>query len=235
MTTLVKKQHVLPAKSISRFCSTKGLVWVQLLAHGKSFEAAPNNNAFTVSRLWDQRAEQGYGLKIEDRFQSIAESIVNTKKYTGCKILNQRITEFYALWLVRAHADIWKNMGSSDQSRLTFLQKENAELKHASYINEDDSLPARFLVGGLMQREIDFFVDQQSSLAWSLCESECVEFVVADRPCLNFVIPISPNFCLSGVHSGGVLLDEKVREINLQSIMNSKKYYFARDLKKSLY
>ena len=77
--SLVKNQHVFPAKSIERFCGSNGHVQVRRLKGGDAFLQGPKSNVFCVKRIWDQRSEQGYGKSIEDRFQYLIENELANK------------------------------------------------------------------------------------------------------------------------------------------------------------
>lgn len=231
MTSIVKNQHVLPAKSISRFCNPNGMVCLNLLTHNLVRPVHPDDKVFIEKRSWDQRAEQGYGLGIEDRFQALVEDIILSKKHTCSRSKNEILTEFYALWLVRSRISIGIKLYENVKLRgfggdfYSSKQKKNIELKHGSYV-EDDSVPLRFFVGSWMQREIHFFAGNNQNLEWNLCQSKKIEFLVSDNP-YKKIIPISPEFCLSADHSDKFLPEEKVRELNVDLIVNSKKILFC--------
>ena len=53
---IVKKQHLLPARSIERFYATNANVEVLRKASGEKFRAKLNNTIFSVNRIWDQKS-----------------------------------------------------------------------------------------------------------------------------------------------------------------------------------
>lgn len=239
MTSLVRNQHVYPGKSISRFCNPNGMVCLNLLTHSLVRPAHPNDKVFTENKSWDQRAEQGYGLKIEDRFQDLVENVISLKRYFRSRSNDRVFTEFYALWLVRSRVSIGTTLYENVRFRgvggnpLSPKRKMEIELEHGTYF-EDGSMPLRFLVGGWMQREVDFFVEKNKNLEWNFCQSKKLEFLVSDNP-YKKIIPISPEFCLSIYHGDKVLTEKQVRELNIDLIVNSKKYYFARSINECIF
>lgn len=68
-----------PARSIERFADDAGTVSVWLRRTNKEFRAKPDNSLFWAKRVWDQRAESGYMKETEDKFQILADRVVNSE------------------------------------------------------------------------------------------------------------------------------------------------------------
>lgn len=137
--SLVNNQHVLPAKSIERFCSPNGEVQVRRLNSENIFPAKPKNNIFCVKRVWDQRSEQGYGKNIEDKFQSLIEYVLN-KKLNHLPSEGHKIaSEFYTLWCLRSKIESYDELSEGNLvgvtgSKLTTEQKRNLEIPGTVYL-----------------------------------------------------------------------------------------------------
>ncbi|WP_189415165.1 DUF4238 domain-containing protein [Cellvibrio zantedeschiae] len=237
---LVKNQHVLPSKSIERFCNEKGMVQAHRIQGNNTFPANPRNKMFCVHRLWDQRAEQGYGKKIEDNYQSVVERVLAS----GCRVLsskdNEIISEFYALWCLRSSIESYDesmsgNLVGVTGNTLTDEQKLNLELKQTIYIEEGGVVPMHFKRGITMQMAIDSFILRNPNLKWFVAQSKLLEFIVSDNPEGEFIIPFTPAQCFICSFHVPILSVEQVRRINMGAIMRSKFYYFARKLSVTLY
>lgn len=237
---LVKKQHVLPQKSIERFCNGNGMVQAHRIHEGKTFPVKPNNGMFCVRRVWDQRAEQGFGKRIEDRFQFLVESILASGRRSLFLEEHDVILKFYALWWIRSTIDQYDegmsgNLVGVKGDNLTLEQRINVELKHQIFVEEGGVVPMHFKRGFAMQRAIDIFTAANSHLRWSITESKSIEFVVSDNPKEDFRIPITPRLCFICHFHASILTSDQVRALNLDAINRSKSYYFARDLEAVLY
>lgn len=76
MVQLTKHQHIVPSKSISRFCDPSGFVWVKHRQKQSIFPSKPRNRGvFCVKRAWEERSENGHKKNIEDAYQEIADAI----------------------------------------------------------------------------------------------------------------------------------------------------------------
>lgn len=238
MHELVKNQHVLPSKSIERFCNEKGMVEAHRIHGNNTFQANPRNKMFCVNRAWDQRSEQGYGKEIEDNYQYLVERIL----VSDCRSLsskeNKIISMFYVLWCLRSTIEQYDeamsgNLSGVTDDRLTAEQKRNVELKHAIYIEEGGVVPIHFKRGRAMEMAIDRFIARNSYLNWFIAESKTLEFVVSDNPKAEFIIPFTPANCFICSFHVPILTLEQVTGINMSAIMRSKSYYFARKLSKT--
>jgi hypothetical protein len=234
-SSLVKNQHVFPAKSIERFCGSNGHVQVRRLKSGNTFPKGPKSEFFCVKRIWDQRSEQGYGKNIEDKFQELIENVLTNK----LKFLplggHKTATEFYALWCLRSKIESYdkyaegKLVGVPDLN-LSEEQKIEIELRHSIYVEPDGNLPKRFKRGLSMQMAIDKFLLRKPQLKWSICSSNSLEFIVSDNPEGEFIIPITPKLCLICGFDIIQLTARQMTQLNLNALARSKEYYFAHDL-----
>ena len=98
---LTNRQHVFPAASIQRFANLSGRVAVRHLGSNEPFGVLPTDDIFCAICVWDYRAESGYLLGIENRFQTIANEIVRNPKVALTSDQNHSVTEFWALWAMR--------------------------------------------------------------------------------------------------------------------------------------
>jgi hypothetical protein len=233
--SLVDNQHVLPAKSIERFCNSQGHVQVRRHKSDNSFPASPKNNIFCVKRVWDQRSEQGYGKNIEDKFQSLIQYVLHNNfghlPPEGHKIAS----EFYTLWCLRSKIESYDELAEGNVvgvtgSKLTDEQKKNIELRHSIYIEEGGVVPKHFIRGLTMQMAIDQFLDRNPNLKWSICNSNSLDFVVSDNPEGDFIIPVTPKTCLICGFDNTLFNYQQILNINLKAIARSKEYYFAYNL-----
>tara|TARA_Y100000782_G_scaffold38707_1_gene43219 strand:- start:8263 stop:8991 length:729 start_codon:yes stop_codon:yes gene_type:complete len=233
--SLVNKQHVLPAKSIERFCNSDGNVQVRRLKSGNTFPAKPNNNIFCVTRIWDQRCEQGYGKGIEDRFQELVEYVLANKLKSLPLRGHKTATEFYALWCLRSSIKSYDKYGEgilleTTDNNLSEEQKIAVELKHSIYIEPNGVVPDHFKRGLTIQIAVEQFVLRNPQLKWSICCSDSLEFIVSDNPEGEFIIPITPKQCFICGFDITQLSSEQMTQLNLNALARSKEYYFACDL-----
>lgn len=237
---LVKNQHVLPSKSIGRFCNKKGMVQAHRIHENITFPANPRNKMFCVNRVWDQRAEQGFGKKIEDSYQSVVERVLASGSRSLSNRENEIISMFYALWCFRSNIEQYDeamsgNLVGITGEKLTAEQKLNLELKHTIYVEEGGLVPMHFKRGLTMQMAIDYFISRNPHLNWFIAESRFLEFIVSDNPEGEFIIPFTPSLCFICMFYIPVLPLDEVRRLNMNAIMRSKSYYFARNLGSTFY
>lgn len=205
-----------------------------------TFQASPRNKMFCVNRVWDQRAEQGFGKKIEDSYQSLVERVLVSGTRSLSNKDNEIISMFYALWCFRSTIEKYDDAMSGNLEgitckNLTAEEKLNLELKHAIYIEEGGVVPMHFKRGRSMQMAIDYFISRNSHLNWFISESRLLEFIVSDNPRGEFIIPFTPSLCFICMFNVPVLSSEEVSRLNMNAIMRSKSYYFARNLGATFY
>lgn len=232
---LVKKQHVLPKKSIERFCNQNGLVQVYLVDKKTHFPAKPSNQIFCVHQFWDQRAEHGYGKSIEDKYQRVVERVIASDSRELSLAENETLTEFYALWCFRTSVGnyIEQMSGKLDAvttGQLSDQEKIEIELNHSFYVEPDGYVPIRFKRGLSIEMAINCFTVRNRNLNWHVVKSQTFEFIVSDNPVGDCLIPFTPTHSFSCVADGPNLTEIEMGKINLRAIMRSKHYYFARNL-----
>ena len=230
MTNLTKKQHTFPVASLNRFRDSNGLVHTHIKKAQRTQNLKPNNNLFTVNRVWDQHAEAGYGKNIEDRFQNIAEDLIKrSRRLTTSE--NKAVADFYCLWSIRTDIEYYDQNTTNKikgikGKKLSQEEKNNLELRHAFYVEEDGTVPWRFIRGGAMLRAIDMFSPKlANTLPWVLFNSDKFEVLVADHPGDSFVIPLTPYNYLSLANS-----TTSIEQINWDALCRSRIYYFAKNL-----
>ena len=239
---IVKKQHIFPARSISRFYNSTGSVEVNLIAHSKVLRTTNRDQLFTERQIWDQHSEQGYGREIERSYQKLTDFVVETKEANLPPEANQVLTSFYMLWYSRSvitekDSLLAKDIKITDLPGvgLNDLERNRIELNHGMYVNEDQTLPIRFQRGMVIKGAIERFYDRNPNLKWHICKSRKLEFIVSDSPRQDLIIPISPHLCYSCHINYGCMSDGLMRFINLNAIFRSRNYYFSRSLSKCIF
>lgn len=232
---LVINQHVFPSKSIGRFCDQTGNVQVFRIKSKNLFLAKPENKIFCVQQVWDQSSEQGYGKKIEDKFQKLVGHILSKKSAQLPLEGNRIVTEFYALWCFRSNIQSYDNLAEGNLvgvkcNSLTDEQKKNIELRHAIYIEEGGVIPKRFKRGLTIQVSIDSFYLRNSGLKWTICHSNELDLLVSDNPNGEFIVPITKSMCLICGLDVTSINKQQAMELNLNAIKRSKEYYFSNKL-----
>jgi hypothetical protein len=182
---------------------------------------APQNPIFCARRAWDQRSEAGYMRHIEDRFQALADRIVDGNRSLSepdCKV----VTQFYALWRHRA---IQRDTREADApirgllpENLSEDQREIIERNGYIVVDAVGAIPGRMMGGLRIQSGIGQLVSQLSGTRWGVAEASQGEFLVPDQFGQFLAVPLNPRLCLiAGTEDRTVLLDD-VRLINRLAI-----------------
>jgi len=235
-------QHTFPKSSISRFCDGKGNVSVYKLAQRKIFNLKPKDIMFCARRTWDHKSEIGYIKAIEDSFQSLAKKIISGSITKLGLLETIAINRFYCLWNIRTHH---KHNRIEDQviagkniiglaRDFTKDEIEKLEKEGIFSIRPDLTVPARFLTGVQIARNIELASDSMGDARWGIVRAAHGEFIVPDNFNNQRIVPLSPKACLfSHSEQDNVVLDLKqVAEINRFAIETSHEYFFARNLTK---
>ena len=237
---LTVKQHCFPAASIARFADSDGCVEVKLLKKNKCIKLKPNDQLFCAIRTWDQRAESGYMKEIEDKYQELAESIIQGEVQTISKEQQSVITDMFAIWNIR-----WcRNQSPIPDQKIhralnvnvhyTKDQQEELEKNGITAITPNLKIPGRHISGMDIQQNIYACREQMADAHWGILRASKSEFVVPDNCSNTRILPLSPVFCLISQYESETVDEAVVREINRVSISGSKDYYFARNLAVSL-
>jgi len=231
---LTVNQHCFPAKSISRFIGTDGMVEVNIMLHKKVVRLAPDNNIFCAKRTWDQRAESGYMKSIEDKYQYLADSIVagTTQHidFSAAPIVN----DMFALWNIRTH----HRQNPIEDQRINALgleveftkdEQEILEKNHINFIRPDLTIPGRQLSGMHIQTNLFQVRKQLENAEWGILVAKKGEFIVPDNFSNLRALPVSPKICLYSPSGNDTIDENEVANINRFAIDSSKEYFFARD------
>ena len=90
--------------SITRFTAEDERVDVRLIGQQKTVRLKPDHPVFCARRVWDQKAESGFMLNIENRYQDLAHDISRGNVTRRLKPYEQLVvTDMYALWNIRWH------------------------------------------------------------------------------------------------------------------------------------
>jgi Protein of unknown function (DUF4238) len=246
---LTVKQHVFPTRSIKRFIATDGCVAVFDLTKQKILRLRPSASLFCATRTWDQGTEK-LGKSIEDAFQKIAEKIVDGLTDAIPESDTQAITDFYALWTIRARL---KRQPRQDTVLPDVLRSETNPTKDEQELLEKHgigffrpdrtqrlTLPAR-QGNGLMVRKMILNMRRRfPDLQWSIIRAGGGEFLVPDKfepsifPASStkplMIVPLSPTIHLAANASNTVVSGSALTAINQLAAAESREYYFARDL-----
>lgn len=228
---LTIKQHVFPVKSIQRFCNESGKVYVYRFNERKSFPKSPDDAIFCAKRVWGHGDEHGYMKLIEDKYQQLADEIMNNGKILFDNAENDIITDFFILLHLRSLynkipvEDIKLNGIEGDN--LSIDMQEVCEKKHVSYIQSDSTVPGHLFNGLQIQLAIMHFKNTMKNTKWGLIRALEGEFIVPDYFLLK-VIPLTPILCLIADNSTGCIPKNQVSSINKSLIDNCKEYYFRK-------
>ena len=145
---LTIRQHVFPSASIDRFTDTNGQVDLDHFVYGKRL-TVPKDNVFCAKRAWNQKSETGHKRSIEDPFQRIATEITESKLTSLSHEQGWHISNFMALWLLRAeHRDKHNNIGHTKlngEQPLSLESEETLERNGYAFARLDGRLPSRFM------------------------------------------------------------------------------------------
>jgi hypothetical protein len=233
---LTVNQHIFPAKSISRFVNTSGRVNIVHRKIGKVISVKPDNQLFCAMRAWDQRAESGYMKNIEDKYQSLADSILcGAQKNIGL-LEDKIVTDMFMLWNIRStrtHSPIpdQKVKGIIDVSRkLTKDEQEHLEKNHIGFIRPDFSISGRSLSGINIQMNMDMARKGMADTQWGILTAKEGEFLVPDNFNNARILPLSPKHCLFSQSENKIIDLQEVRKINQLALENVIEFWFAKDI-----
>lgn len=229
---LTIKQHVFPAVSINRFSADTGKVDVFMMEQQIVRSLAPKDKYFCALRAWDQKSEAGYGKKIEDRFQELAESIISGRVKTIGLLEKFVVEEFFALWRARRsfkhnrQPDLTVRGITGDS--ISVDEQERLENHYVMFFR-GGVLPGRFVAGINTIRYIDMFIEANRNMRWGIVRAGEGEFLVPDGFADMMIVPVTPSISLMADRPDGVIGRREVAIANRVAIERSAQYYFARD------
>ncbi|MBN3815240.1 DUF4238 domain-containing protein [Paraburkholderia sp. Se-20369] len=233
---LTHNQHIFPRASIERFRHPKtGITALRVAANRRIANLNASNPLFCAKRVWDERAEGGFGARIEGDFQSLAERLIQGD--TRWLDLNHRlITKFFVLWQGRArYADNPEPAATFAETRgtpgMTKDFKERLEAGHTLYIDEHNSVPSRQATGLQIEAGIIVAMRTLGTLTWRLCRAspDAGEFLVPDTPA-HYCIPLTPTLALLGASDIDIARPNVMKIINLNALAHSRRFVIAHDL-----
>ncbi|WP_115718979.1 hypothetical protein [Gallaecimonas mangrovi] len=226
---LAIEQHFHTAHAISLFYDSDEKVEVMELSSGEVVRRHKRAKIFCTKRTWDQRAETGYMVPIENAFH---EEIDNIKAFSERN--HEAISKYCILWRLRHEchlsnpADVVLNgvLGSS----LTKEQEETIESNRAGFFRDDGVVPSRFNSGRQIQTDLDRYWGNFSHVKWGLIEAVDGEFIVADGYGDFAFIPISPKKAFFAGENDQKIDRQLLAELNTKSVSRAQEYYFARKI-----
>src|SRR5260221_12360688 len=229
-------QDTFPSKSIARFADTDGRVHIHMKPAGPIRRAKPTDNIFCALRAWDHGTEVGLMKTIEDRFQHLAELIIDGHVLTFDAEQTHVISSFYALWMVRAKIrdqpgkDVVLPVIGPGRGR---SKDEEERIEKAGFpFLRGTTFPAHVVNGLHAGVLVNRYLRQVNpSASWGVVRASGGEFVVPDWPAHAF-IPINPTLALANhaIAIDQTLDRDAVGVVNKQLRLASRRYFVGRDL-----
>lgn len=237
---LTMKQHIIPRKSISRFCNEAGLVRVTRNG-GSTFLAKAGNAVFCAPRLWEERSEVGHKA-IEDRFQMIADRVCAGEIDSPDIEQSHDITAMFALWSVRSSLVEANDKGAglvdspgiegfpSDLNASGWSMSERDQLEKAGFVvsNPDASVPGRMFAWPHMQRKINVICSKVRGMRWGVLNAGEGQFFMPDRYQQTWLFPLSPTIVLALGRRSETLAADAVSNVNSISRSEHRVWLFKR-------
>ena len=232
---LTVRQHLLPSRTIERFCGSDGLVHVRLLNNDLDRRLKPDNPLFCTMRSWDQKAESGFGKSIEDSYQTIAARLADRALTSLAADMHRAITEMYLLWRFRCLRardplpDLSINIVAGGRD-LDADAQERLEKGGVMFIKPNGTLPGRMAAGILLLTAIDrAWVGGAHAMRWGVLYGNGLEFLVPDAFVDQPILPVAPGVCLAAGALDAELTFDEVARVNREAVHSASKYWFAHD------
>ena len=233
----VLQQHILPDKSIGRFCSgDPPKVQVLLLQHEKLLPLGSKSGPFYVTRKWDEGIERD-AIPFETEFQILADRICQ-----DLTVLDgahwRTINNFYAILSERSRARYIKLPMESRLENLSpgssLSKNELDDFERKGIFLSGDPAQIDRAVFGLAQR-LSLSVAQRENPAWGIATATNREFLVSDCFHRTPRIPVSPKIYLVRedlwLDSGSKrMTEDQVVFFNQDVSREAQQSIFARDL-----
>ena len=228
-----KKQHVLPGRSIQRFCTSGKHVYVKRRVNN-IFSVPPHDQIFCAYLKWGEDMESGI-KKVEDDYQALADRIVDgyrSLEPSEHAILNQ----FFALISQRSrvrYLDYRDSESIFDHTTVNYNENLD-ELKQANEEREQsfssrgpedkstDRAAASFaILMGLTQAA-------DSKDTWGIVTTRD-RFVGSDTYHVHSIIPVSPTIYLARNGRDELLDKDDTAMTNRLIVFNARSYVFSDD------
>ncbi|WP_345870331.1 hypothetical protein [Shewanella algae] len=233
---LTIKQHMFPAKSINRFGDENSFVEVFLINDKKEFKLKEDAKLFCARRAWDQRAEAIFMKNIEDKYQGLAEIILNNGLIKLGVKEQAIITDMFALWNIRWH---WNKQQVSDQKiegaisvarEYSVDEQEELEANGITSIRPDLTIPGRSITGVSIQQNLYQVREQMRDAHWGILQSKAGNFIVPDNTPTSRMLPLSPRICLFSQSENERISEGELAELNQVLLDGAEQYFFAKKL-----
>ena len=109
-------------------------------------------------------------------------------------------------------------------------QQETLEKAHTTIIQPEASIAGRHIAGVRIQMKLISVRESMKHIHWGILKSRDGHFVVPDNSANRFILPVTPEICLTNGEGYRIATKCGLSEMNEQSIQESKEYYFARNL-----
>lgn len=229
------RQHLLPRKTIERFCGADGRVNVHILTTRRNLSLKPTDPLFCAQRAWDQRGESVVGGAIEIPFQAIADRLVAGSLGTLTADMHAPVTEMYLLWRRRC-LRVSNPMPDFRPKGVTPCDlpldvQERLEKAGVAFVRPDGTIPGRVIAGTRLQVDIDGdWLAGAHAMRWGV--QRCppgLELFVPDAFIQQPILPVAPALCLVAGVPDRQMTQGQVAEFNRVALKSATRYWFARD------
>jgi hypothetical protein len=225
----VIKQHFHTAHSIAKFHDVDCKLDVFIKDSGEILRRRSRSSVFYAKRNWDEKSEKSLMAKIEQLYHQ------EINKIKSFELRNHSaISVYFMLWKIRYDFHISRMddavLNGISGSGLTKEQEEILESKGCSFVRDGGVVPARFMTGIQVLRQLDMNRPGMQNIKWGLLEAKEGEFIVADSYNDLTFMPISPTLAFCAGYQDMQIDKAGVSNANKQSIEKSREFYFARDL-----
>lgn len=231
---LTIRQHLLPRKTIERFCGPDKRVHLQFIQTGKVARLLSDSELFCAMRAWDQKAEACLGKSIEDAFQAIAERLCVGTLDSLSHDMHRPVTEMYLLWrhrCLRARNPLpdLEVVGLTGDPTLDKDRQERLEAGGVMFAKPDGTWPGRMAAGISLMRDIDLdWIEVGHAMRWRVRRARDFEFLVPDAFIDQPVLPVAPTVCLVATDTEAMLDLPAVARLNRAAVEASSRHWFAR-------
>ena len=226
---LTINQHIHSCFCISKFTGKDNKVEVFFKERNTVFRIKPDDPRLCLQRCWDQRTEQCFMLRIENKFHSVVEMYSDPSRRD-----HNAISLYCALW--RARSELINSSPSDvhligiSNDNLSKEQEEILESKGVLFIRENGMVPSRFSIGLNLQQRTDQLMSTLGNIQWGLLTASSGEFIAADGYGDMPYIPISPTHAFFPNCKDTIISRDNVIELNKESISRSKLFYLSKSL-----